>query len=263
MRAATAICVRELRSAFVTPAVWLASSVMLFAGGYFFINLLLLFNSELQRYYSLPLRVQSERPDLFDWVFASYLRVETVMVLLLSPFLAARAFSESPKGTLALLLSLPVSTAEIVLGKMSGAVICIVAVFLTAGVVPLIACLVLDPGLLPATLAGIGGIVLFAAGMAGMSVGVITLFRNQTAGAFAAAAGLLMLYVLHAPAERLRGTIKAALEYLSSGRQVEFWLGGSLHLGSAIYFLSLAAAGFILGWAALSERRRRGGTFGS
>ena len=69
---------------------------------------------------------------------------------------------------------------------------------------------------------------------------------------------LLLLYVVHAPAEALGGgRIADILMYISPPMQIQDMLKGVLSVKSGLYFISLISLGLFLSFRALEAHRWR------
>ena len=111
-----AIARRELRSLFMSPLAW---SILIVVQ----VLLAWLFLSQLDAYLMVQGRLATMpgAPGVTDLVAIPVLGSATIIMLLVTPLLTMRLLSEEQRsGTLQLLLSAPVSTTRIVLGKYIG-----------------------------------------------------------------------------------------------------------------------------------------------
>jgi ABC-2 type transport system permease protein len=173
----------------------------------------------------------------------------------LAPLLTMRAFAEEERsGSLELLLTAPVRTTHVVLGKLLG----ITAVY-SVLVVGTLACPFLlasmgDPDGGPI---GTGYIGLVLVGVAFASVGLATSAGtpSQLVAASAAAGLLLALWFAGGISSGLTGRTRVVLDYLSPSSHVTGFLRGTLAITDIAYFLSMAVVG--VGSAVVILRIRR------
>ncbi|MCB0074408.1 MAG: ABC transporter permease subunit, partial [Caldilineaceae bacterium] len=114
-----AITARELRGFFLSPLAWTLLAVVQGLLAWIFLVLVDDFRDLQGRLAALD-----NAPGVTDLVAAPLFRVAAWMLLLLVPLLTMRLLSEERRtGTLDLLLSAPVGSAAIVLGKYLGAML--------------------------------------------------------------------------------------------------------------------------------------------
>ena len=102
----------ELRRLFISPLAWLLLAAIQFLAAMFFYVLL-------SRY--LDATQPHGAHGLTEVVAAGMLQITGLVIVLISPFLTMRLFSEERRsGTINLLFSSPVSVTELVLGKYLG-----------------------------------------------------------------------------------------------------------------------------------------------
>lgn len=184
-----AIAGRELRSQFVSLSAWAVLFLFEFVAAWMFFLLLDDFTAQQGR---------SSMSDagVTDLVATPLLRIGAWIMLLIVPLLTMRLLAEERRsGTLALLLSAPVSITEIVLGKF-------LAMLGTLGIMVLLLALLplslelgtdLDRGKL---LAGLLGLTLVAASFAAVGLYMSTLSSQPTVAAFATLGALLLVWLM-------------------------------------------------------------------
>lgn len=225
---------RELRSAFGT-----AFGFGLVAGFLAFAGLLLV----------LALRAGAARlDDWFAWLF--------IATGVLAPLLAMRTLADEERaGSLELLLTSPVRTAEVVGGKLLGVVSLFVLLVIGTLVCPWLVARMGNPDAGP-IVTGYVGLVLV--GVAFLSVGLAAsaATANQLVAAAASAGLLLALWFGAGIADGLGdGTAPSVLRYLSPSTHVTGFLRGTLAAGDVAYFVSLAVVGVYAAVAIVEARR--------
>src|SRR5258708_2334301 len=121
MRNIYAIFRRELLSFFVSPIAYFVITGFVLLGGYFFFNLLTMFNTMVVRFAAIPGRAQYDAPNLNQWVVEPFYQPLIVVLVFLIPLLTMQALAEEKRrGTFELLATSPISVGEIVLGKFLG-----------------------------------------------------------------------------------------------------------------------------------------------
>jgi ABC-2 type transport system permease protein len=119
-RGSWVIAKRELQSLFVSPIAYVALSGFAVLAGWFFFNLL----AQFQEMTSVYMQLAMQRPDILQQINLSEMVIQptwmnlTVILVILFPILTMRLVAEERRQrTDELLLTSPVSTGAIVLGK--------------------------------------------------------------------------------------------------------------------------------------------------
>ena len=119
MRNVLTIVGKEMRSYFVSPVAYVVLTGFLLLGGWFFFNLLSRFNLLLTLYTQFQQGGEAaNRLNLNDYVLAPLMHNLAIVLVILVPMITMRSFAEEKKsGTYELLLTSPLRTGELVLGK--------------------------------------------------------------------------------------------------------------------------------------------------
>lgn len=219
------IATHELRRLFVSLTAWASLAMVSFFGAAFFYSLL-------HNWMNIPeLRL---RGGLTETVVADFLQLAGIMLLLLSPLLTMRLFSEERRNnTLQLVLSSPVSITQLVLGKFLGVAVFYLALLLLLALVPL--CLLpvaaLDQGQLAAALLGL---LLMTAGFIAVGLFVSSLCASQTGAALGTFATLFLLWI--AGLSKEGGGLFAWLSLLN---HYNHFRAGTFHSADLAYYLLL------------------------
>jgi ABC-2 type transport system permease protein len=250
MRHVLAIAGRELRSMFVTPDAYVLVGVyMLFAGFIFFASLGI-FISQLQQIQALGMTQLLEQWNLQDIVVAQSFSTFALFLCFLVPLLSMRGFAaERASGSIELLLTSPVTSTEIVLGKflaMAGMLL-LVGVLTGSFVVLLFA--YGDPELWQ-TLAGLQTLFLYSLALAALCCFISALTRSQIVAGFVGIAAALLLLIIPVAADSSQSeSLKAVLRWVGTATHFEPGLKGDVRSEDLAYFgiavlvfLSLARA---------------------
>ena len=256
MRNILAIAGKEIRSLFVSPVAYVVLTGFLLLGGWFFFNLLFRFSYLLTLYTGLQNAQGLEALNLNDYVMAPLLSNLTIVLVIMIPIITMRAFAEEKKsGTYELLLTSPLTVAEIVLGKYLGLTAFVFFMILLTGIYPAILLYYGNPE--PGPLAA-GYLGLFFLGAVFVSVGLLTssLTENQIVAAVACFVALLLLYVISWPAETAGVAMGGVLKYLSVVDHFSEMVKGLIDTQDIVYFLSLIVLGVFLTHRAVEASRQ-------
>ncbi|MFM1849069.1 MAG: Inner rane transport permease YbhR [Pseudomonadota bacterium] len=258
MRNVSAIFKREVLSLFVSPVVYFVTAGFTLLGAYFFFNLLGIFNLILQRYSSMPFQMPGTNlPNLNQWVIEGFYQTMLVVLVFLIPLLTMRTVAEEKRrGTFELLMTSPISVAQVVWGKFLGVAFVIMLMLLLTSAFPLLLWWYGNPEV-PPIFTGFLGISLCALGFASIGMAVSSFTENQIVAGVASMVTLLLLYVINSPAESMSGAPAALLNYLSPVVQVRDLFRGVVSSGSLTYFVSMIAIGLFVSMRALDAQRWR------
>ena len=198
----------------------------------------------------LVIDLRSNQARLDQWFDALF-----VIVALLASLLTVRSFAEEERtGSLELLLTLPVTAWQLVIGKVLGAGASLAGALAFTIVCPLLVFVHGSPDLGP-IVTGYVGLVL--AGLAFVCVGVAVSAATSSflTAATGSAALLMTLWFGGVLANNLTGRLQTVLTYLSPSSHITGYLRGTLSLADAVYFVSLALLGAIVSRAVLGVRR--------
>ena len=230
------IAAREWRGLFLSPLAWTLLAVTQALLAWIFILLVNDFQNAQGRLAGLE-----HAPGVTDLVIAPLFRVAAWALLLLTPLLTMRLFSEERRtGTLDLLLSAPVSASQIVLGKYLGVLMFLFGVVALTALMPLAlaAGAKLDGGKL---LAGLLGLGLLAASCAAAGLYLSSLTAQPLIAATATFGLLLAFWIMDAIGAG-QGTASRLFGYLSLPRHYDALLLGLVRSEDVAYYLLFSAA---------------------
>ena len=171
MRNVFTIVRKELRAYFVSPIAYVVLTGFLLLGGWFFFNLLSRFNVLLSIYTQLQ-QGAADQLNLNEFVIAPLMHNLSIVLVILVPMITMRAYAEEKKGgTYELLLTSPLRTGEIVLGKFLASFVFICIMLGMTGVYPAVLIAFGNPEI-GVLLAGYLGLLLLATAF--VAVGLLT-----------------------------------------------------------------------------------------
>ena len=257
MRNILTIARREIHSFFISPVAYFVITGFLLLAGYFFFNFLAIYNEVLRRYAMMPYRDTMNVPNLNQWVVEGFFQTLLIILVFFIPLLTMRTIAEEKKrGTFELLITSPLSVKEIVLGKFVGVALVIVIMMGCTFGFPLLLYVFGNPEFWP-IVSGLCAVVLCSLAFASIGMAVSSFTENQIVAGVSSMVVLLLLYVIHAPAESLGGTAGDVLNYLSPTMQVRDLVRGVVSVKSLTYFFSLIIFGLFLSERALEAYRWR------
>jgi ABC-2 type transport system permease protein len=226
---------KELATYFRSPIAYYVVSVFLLGTGYFFV-------------YNVVLTGETTMTGTFQNM--------GLLLLILTPLISMRLLSaEYSAGTAELLLTLPLSPWQIVLGKYVGAVTILMAI--AAGtLVDLVPLYLFGTPETLTIVAGYLGFVLL--GMACLAVGQLfsTLTHNQIVAALLTAAVLLgFWFVGHLQGFQTSPTLRGLVGYLSFALHFVDFIRGLVRTEAVAFYLAVAAVALTLSASYLQWRR--------
>ena len=249
MRAICTIAGRELRGIFYSPVAYVVLAGFLILGGWFFYNLLARFSMMLSLYSSTQAGGTDAGLNLNEFVVGPLLHNLAVILVILIPIITMRSLAEERRaGTMELLLTSPIGTAEIILGKFVGLSIfttLVVGSSLTYGWIlaqygnPEVAVMLL----------GYLGLWLMSLVFVAIGIFASSLTENQIIAAVTGLVIMLLLFMIAWPAESAGDSLAPVLEYLSITAHFDALVRGIISTNDLVYFLSMIA-----GWLFIAQR---------
>jgi ABC-2 type transport system permease protein len=231
------LALKELRSLFAAPSTWLILGALQFIFAWFFLARLDAFlqvQAQLAQLANAPGATQAVAVPLFG--------AAALIMMPLVPVLTMRMIAEERRNqTLTLLLTAPVSCAQIVLGKFIGLLLFLLPI--VAGCLLMVLALdmgtQLDKGLL---LANALGLLLLVASYAALGLYVSSLTAQPVVAAIAALATLFGLWLVDASAVDNDNAWRA----LAPTSHFESFNIGLLNSGDLVFFLLFCAVFLLL-----------------
>ncbi|HLH32530.1 MAG TPA: ABC transporter permease [Terriglobia bacterium] len=259
MRNIAAIVERELRAYFNSPIAYVVLTMFVFLSGIFFRSIL---SQVLQMGLMSQMQAQQLGPrpmDMPGMISRGFLSTMSVILLFIMPMLTMGLFSEEKKrGTIELLLTAPLTDAEVVLGKFFAAGAFYVILLLSTWIPMAVLYLYGSPASGPILTAYLG---LLLYGLAILAVGlfVSTLTENQIIAAILSFGTIMVLWLVDVVAQNAESpTSKGVLTYLSILSHLDDFMKGVLSSSNVIFYLSLMLVALFLTYRSIDSLRWRG-----
>jgi len=256
MRNAAAILRKELSIYFTTVIAYAGFGAFAFIMGLLFVGSVNRFQQFTQYYLANQQPEMLERLNFNDAIIGPMLSTGVWMFLFFVPFLTMRLFAEEKSGrTFELLMSAPIRSIDLVLGKFAAVAVMIALMIAISLVFPIVLNLYgTGPDGTGAiewapVWSGTGAVLLLGLSFCALGMLFSSLAESQIVAALLTFAALLVGFVLPLMAARLEGDWRAFIEYLAPVTHVGRGLEGRLHLKDLVYF-----ATFILTCLVLTHR---------
>lgn len=262
MRNVVAIAKKELYLYFATPVAWVAFFATSFIAAFAFLSATADFQRQSLKFMESQNPALLDQLNLTDAIAVPLLVNMGVILIFIAPFLTMRLVSEELRGrTMELLMTTPVRSIEIVLGKY---VAVLVLVGFYVGLVAVYPAILHVYG---ASASGAGGIEwqtvglgLFGLFLCGASFAAVGLFvsaltESQVVAALLTFLVLFLFWVVGWKAGEVDGIWRSVLAYLSCMGHLVSFGRGRLLLGDVVYYLSFITFGLFLAHRAIEARR--------
>jgi ABC-2 type transport system permease protein len=259
MKNIIAIVQRELGTYFVSPVAYVVLTIFLLLSGMFFQNAIsqVLQMSRMQAMQAMQ-GGQSAPMDVPAVVARYFLSSLSVILLFMIPMITMALFSEEKKrGTMELLLTAPLTDAEVILGKFFAAgsffVILLLVTWIPMGVLYVFG----HPASGPILTAYLG-LLLYSLALVAIGMFISSLTENQIVAAIISFGLFLVLWLVNAFAAGAQGTTKDVLSYLSVLEHLDDFMKGVLTTSNVIFYVSVAFLGVFLTYRSVDSLRWRG-----
>lgn len=234
MRKTWAVTQKELGSYFSSPIAYVTMAAFFLIVSYFFVVTLL--------------GSQVAEPE---FLFGNM----SMIFLFMAPFLTMRLFSEEfRRGTDELLMTSPITSVQLVIGKFLAVEILWLIMLTISGIYPFIMGLVGNPG--RASIIG-GFIGMFLLGSALLAIGLFAsaLSNHQMIAGGVAFLFMFLLWLLDMATGSFLGEARDILQRLSIFSHLNDFLKGILDLTHVFYFVSLMLVFLILTYVMVERKR--------
>ncbi len=256
MRNVFTIIRKELRAYFVSPIAYVVLTGFLLLGGWFFFNLLSRFNVLLSIYTQLQ-QEAADQLNLNEFVIAPLMHNLSIVLVILVPMITMRAYAEEKKGgTYELLLTSPLRTGEIVLGKFLASFLFICIMLGMTGVYPAVLIAFGNPEI-GVLLSGYLGLLLLATSFVAVGLLTSSFTENQIIAAVSGLVATLLLYIIGWPADTAGEVLGPLLRYLSVTEHFAEMVNGLIDTQDLVYFASLILLSLFLTQRSVESLRWR------
>lgn len=241
---------KEMRASLTSPVIWVALTAFGLCNAYVF-----------KVYYLNMWEMSRAGQTTLDAPFLltrAYLGFVGNLLLFLVPLVTMGSFAEERRqGTHELLFTLPLTDAQIVMGKYAAG-LALLLVFLVQALFLLAPLWLTSAPAFGPLLCGAFGLLLFIAAVLGLGLAVSATTDNQIVAASTSFIGVLVLFLFNQFSSGTTLGAEGVLAYLSPLHHLDDFLNGVLDLSHTVFFLSAAALGLYVGCAALGSVRERG-----
>lgn len=256
----SAIVRKELGVYFSTPIAYVLFALFSLVLGYFFVVFV-------GQYLEVSMRAQQfaqfqpgvlEQLNFTDMIMAPLIGNAGVVLIFIVPFLTMRLVAEERKQhTFQLLMTTPLRSWEIVLGKFLAAIAVMAVAIGITFVFPLMLDQVAQSGGVEwqSTLLGYLGLFLLAASFIAIGLFLSSLTESQVVAALATWAVLLLMWVLSWASTSAEGSAQALIEYACALTHMRSFIQGRLDFSDLFYFLSVIVLGLFLTRTAIERSR--------
>ena len=252
-----AIAHKELKSYFASPIAYIVIGFFALLYGWFYAVMLQFFvRASLQM--GQPGMGGPQSANVNEMMIRPLMQNVLILVLFIMPMVTMRTYAEEKRsGTIELLLTSPLTDAQIVLGKFLGAM----GLYAVALAVTLIHMAILfiygNPEWKPIATAYLG---LFLFGGCFISVGMFisSLTKNQIIAGMATFGVFLLLWVINWIGSFTGPTVSGVLDYLSVVNHADDFWKGVIDTTHLIYYVSFISFGLFLTAKSVDSERWRG-----
>jgi ABC-2 type transport system permease protein len=251
-----AIAGKEMKSYFSSPIAYVMIGFFVLIFGWFFAAILFLFEQQSAQFGALgagapPVNLNQ---DLVRPVFSNV----SVILLFALPLITMRTYAEEKRsGTMELLLTSPISDAQIVLGKFLGAMGLVAAMLAVTLPHVLVLFWFSEPEWKPIATSYLGFFLMTGCFVA-LGLLISSLTRNQIIAAMATFGVFLMLWVIDWMGTFMGETGRAVFQYVSLPGHFEDFTRGVLDTRHLVYYASFILFGLFLTMRSVETERWRG-----
>src|SRR4029077_1491447 len=260
MRNLYAIYRKEMSHYFVSPIAYIVIGLFLFFTGLFFTNLVAII---IEQSFEMTMRsAQLGTPfqmDVPSAVLRNFFGVLSLLLLFILPMLTMGVYSEERKrGTMELLMTSPITDAQIVLGKFLASLSLFSLMILPTACYQVFLFLYSDPR--PPwrlILVGYLGVLLLGAVLLAIGSFISSLTENQLIAAVLTFGTFLLLWVIDIGGRGAETVSGQVLQYLSVIRHYDDFTRGVIDTSSLIFYASWIVFGIFLTMRAVDSMRWR------
>ncbi|RKY85260.1 ABC transporter permease [candidate division KSB1 bacterium] len=254
-----AIFDRELRSYFVSPIAYVVIALFLVIAGFFFYVML---NSFLNYSFRATMQAQYYRMappkvNVNMLVIRGMIHNFGLILLFIVPAITMRLFAEEKKsGTSELILTSPITTTQIILGKFFAGMTLLLSMIAPTFLYILIMIIWGNPEILP-IFSGYLGLILIGGSFIAVGLFISSLTENQII-AYVGGLVVLLLFWVIGWAGGAGSKIGSVLSYLSLINHLDDFAKGVIDIKHIVYYLSFITFGLFLTYRSIESMKWRG-----
>lgn len=255
MRNIAAIAGKELRAYYSSPVAWVLMGLFAVMFGYFFMAYLGAFADASMRggQFGAP-----PTANVNNDLIRPLLQNASVLVLFMLPMITMRTFSEEKRsGTIELLLTSPLTDAEITFGKFFGAV-GLYAGLLAVPLVPMAILFGLGTPEWKPLASGYLGLLLLGSCFLSMGLFISSTTSNQVVAGGATFVVALLFWIINWLADSSGPMTASILNYVSVTQHFDDFSKGVIDTKHLVYYLSFISFGLFLTLKSVDTERWRG-----
>lgn len=250
MRPVLAITRKELEQYFASPIAYVVVTFFLILSGIFFYIYLQFYMQQAQQ-----IAMQGgEAGELSQSVMRPFFANVSFFFLVIFPLLTMKLIAEEKKlGTYELLMTSPISTAQLLLGKFLGALSLLICILLLLAIYPLILFIFGRPDAGP-ILTGFLGLILLGSAFLAVGIFCSSITENQIVAAVIAFVFLIIFWIINF-LSRSEAWYGKLFQYASIYQRFDEFTQGVLNLNDVVYYISFTFfALFVTGVVLQSQR---------
>jgi ABC-2 type transport system permease protein len=249
-----AIAQKELRSYFASPIAYIIIGFFAFVFGWFYlVSLTFFMQASMQM--GMP---GAGQVNINTMAIRPLLQNVSVVALFVLPLITMRTYAEEKRtGTIELLLTSPVTDAQIILGKFLGAVTLYALMLAVTWIHVAILFIYGNPEWKP-ILSGYLGLLLMGASFLSIGLLISSLTRNQIVAGMVTFSVLLLMWTVSWMADSAGPVMQKVLMALSITDHFDDFSKGVIALNHLIYYLSFITFGLFLTAKSVDSERWRG-----
>ncbi len=260
MKNILAIFGRDFKSYFYSPIAYVVLTIFVLLAGLFYSNIFtaIVESAMMQGMRSQQYGQPAQPIDVPGMVARNFFGTLSVILLFMIPMITMGLFSEERKrGTIELLLTVPLTNIQVVLGKFFAGLTffcCMLGLsFLLMGTLFYFS----TPSLGP-IFSGYLGLLLYGASLVALGMFVSTLTENQIIAAVLGFGMILVLWIVDAFAGSTGTVMQQIVSYLSVIQHLEDFIKGVVDTPGVIFYISLTVFGILLTYRSVESYRWRG-----
>jgi len=260
MKNIIAIVQRELGMYFVSPVAYVVLTIFLFLSGMFFQTVLseVMRASMMQAMQGAQMGQGAPPMDVPGIVSRNFLSSMSVILLFMIPMITMALISEEKKrGTIELLLTAPITDAQVILGKFFAAG-SFFAIMLLSTWIPMAVLYIFGHPASAPILTAYLGLLLYSLSLVSIGMFISSLTENQIVAGVLSFGTFMLLWLISVMANAAQGSYKAVLSYLSILDHLDDFMKGVLSSSNVIFYVSLAFVGVFLTYRSVDSLRWRG-----